>query len=178
MQRKQIMICGTGGQGIILAGIILARAAVLDGYNVVMSQNYGPESRGGSSRCDIILSNSEIFYPEVTHADIFITLSQESFNKFNRYIGEDTYVIADKNIYTGVLQNVEKIDIIEYAYNIIKKPQTVNMLSLGIIMGKANIVSDLSMREAIKKSVPEKTISANMFAFDTGVQILKEKCFY
>ena len=85
MYKKQIIFGGCGGQGIILSGIITADAAVNDGLNVVETQNYGPESRGGASRSDVIISDEEIYYPEVIKADIMVLLSQESYERYKYY---------------------------------------------------------------------------------------------
>ena len=78
---KQIVLTGTGGQGLILAGIILAEAAVLDGKQAIQTQSYGPEARGGASRAEVLISEEAIDYPKVRKADTLLAMSQEAFNK-------------------------------------------------------------------------------------------------
>lgn len=168
MDKRQIILGGLGGQGIILAGIILAEAAVMDGKYAVQTQNYGPESRGGASRCDVIISESQIFYPNVSCADLFLVLSQEAFEKYLKYTNESTYIIVDESICTQSLKKITKFDIIKYAYNNLKKPFTVNMISLGILNGIKNIVSQDSMKMAIKQRVPKETFDVNFSAYERG----------
>ena len=74
---KQIVLSGTGGQGLILAGIILAEAAVLDGKQAIQTQSYGPEARGGASKAEVIISDEAIDYPKVLDADVLLAMSQE-----------------------------------------------------------------------------------------------------
>jgi len=74
--RYEIRIAGSGGQGIVLAGIILAKAAILDGRYVVQSQRYGPEMRGGKSISEVIVSDMGIDYPRVLKLDLLIALTQ------------------------------------------------------------------------------------------------------
>lgn len=77
-----IRISGFGGQGIILSGVIVGKAAVLDGFNVVQTQSYGPEARGGFTRSEVVISDEEIDYPKVESATVSIIMSQEAFFKY------------------------------------------------------------------------------------------------
>lgn len=174
MSKKQIIIGGTGGQGIILSGLILAEAAVFDGKYVVQAQNYGPESRGGASRSDVIISDNEIHYPKVKNADIFLALSQEAYNKYKKYIKDDTIVILDENI-SADRGDYFKFNIIEFVYNNLKKPMVINILSLGIINGLTNIVTNDSLEKAIEKNVPRGTFEINFLAYKKGYDLAKTK---
>lgn len=174
MCKKQIILAGTGGQGIILMGIILANAALFDGKYVIQTQNYGPESRGGASRADVIISNEEIYHPRVINADIFLALNQESFNKYKGYADENTILIVDSLVNTGEYKS-RSFNIVEHTYNVIKKPMTINMVALGVINGLTGIVSNASMEKAIEKSVPKGTIDINHFAYTQGYVLLKNK---
>lgn len=168
MNKCRIILGGLGGQGIILSGIILAQAAIMDGKYAVQTQNYGPESRGGASRCDVIISEGEIFYPRVSFADIFLALSQEAFEKYLKYTDSSTSIIVDESIFDNDLKKITKFDIIKYAYNNLKKPFTVNMISLGILNGLKNVVSQDSMKKAIKQRVPKETFDINFSAYERG----------
>jgi 2-oxoglutarate ferredoxin oxidoreductase subunit gamma len=168
MDKRQLIMGGLGGQGIILSGIIIAEAAVMDGKFAVQTQNYGPESRGGASRTDVIISDNEIFYPKVACADIFLALSQEAFDKYFKYTSQSSLVILDNNIKVKDSMNNCKFNIIEYAYNSLKKPMTVNMISLGIINGLSQAVSEESMKRAIEAKVPRGTFEINYSAYECG----------
>lgn len=173
MSKREIIIGGTGGQGIILSGIILADAAVRDGNFVIQSQNYGPESRGGASRADVIVSDREIYYPKVRNADVLLALSQEAFKKYTRYAGEDSIIIVDSSVNTGDMKNIKSFKVLEYAYNILLKPFTVNMISIGIINAITNIVSNESVIKSIERNVPTGTFDINFTAYEAGCKLLK-----
>lgn len=175
MNKKQIIMGGLGGQGIILSGIVLAEAAVCDGKFAVQTQNYGPESRGGASRADVIIDDGEIYYPKVMCADIFLALSQEAFEKYLKYTDENTIVVVDENINTRDRINCRKYDIIRYAYDDLKKPFTVNMIALGIINGLTDITSEESMKKAIEKKVPRGTFEINYNAYEKGYNKSKNR---
>ena len=92
---KQIVLTGTGGQGLILAGIILAEAAVLDGKQAIQTQSYGPEARGGASKAEVLIADEAIDYPKVQKADTVLSMSQEAFNKYSAAAGEGVNVFFD-----------------------------------------------------------------------------------
>ena len=101
--RIEIRLVGEGGQGVILAGIILAEAAAIyDGLQVVQSQSYGPEARGGASKSEVIISDQEIDFPEVIHADLVIALSQEACDKYGQSLKDDGLLIVDTTQVTRV----------------------------------------------------------------------------
>src|SRR5512136_2327458 len=94
--RTEIRLAGEGGQGMILAGIILAEAAAIyDGKLAVQTQSYGPEARGGASKSEVVISDGEIDHPEVLSADVVLTLSQEAFKKFGSGVKPGGLLIVD-----------------------------------------------------------------------------------
>ena len=94
--RYDIRFSGSGGQGIITAGILLAQAAAIKGgKNAVQSQSYGPEARGGASKAEVIISDDEINYPKIVSPDIVISLTQEAYNKYAVDLKDDAVVIVD-----------------------------------------------------------------------------------
>ncbi|MCP4654967.1 MAG: hypothetical protein GY856_06055, partial [bacterium] len=80
--KREIRICGFGGQGIILAGVILGEAATRAGYRAVQAQSYGPESRGGAARSEVLITSGAIDYPRVTRADVLVALSQPGYDRY------------------------------------------------------------------------------------------------
>lgn len=175
MVKKQIIMGGLGGQGIVLSGIILAEAAVYDGMFSVQTQNYGPEARGGACRSEVVISNREIYYPKVILADIFLALSQEAFDKYLKYTDENSIIIIDENINSREIVNCKAFDIINSAYNEFKKPVIVNMIALGIINGLTGIVSDEAIKTTISKKAPKGTFDINQQAYESGYKKSKNK---
>jgi len=101
MDRFEIRLSGAGGQGMILAGIIIAEAALYEeGLNVTQTQSYGPESRGGASRAEVVLSNEIIDFPKVIKPDILVSLTQEAYDKYNEDVKNEGIIIVDDSIET------------------------------------------------------------------------------
>ena len=97
--KKEIRICGFGGQGVILSGFIIGKAAsVFMDYNAVQSQSYGPEARGGAARSEIIVSDEKIGYPRPTGVDILLAMSQESFDTYRKDVSKDTIIVVDPDL--------------------------------------------------------------------------------
>ncbi|MBS3783746.1 MAG: 2-oxoacid:acceptor oxidoreductase family protein, partial [Anaerolineae bacterium] len=96
-RRYEIRLAGTGGQGAILAGMILADAAIRDNRNAVQTQSYGPEARGGASRSEIVISAGEIDYPKVLEPDITICMSQEACDRYSTQMRKDGLLILDSD---------------------------------------------------------------------------------
>ena len=95
MSRFEIRLSGSGGQGMITAGIILANAAAIyENKNSVQSQSYGPEARGGASKAEVIISSDEINYPKVTSPDFLVALTQEAYDKYSKDIKDDCLIIS------------------------------------------------------------------------------------
>lgn len=103
--RKEIRLSGSGGQGLILAGVILAEGTILSGLNAVQSQSYGPEARGGASKSEVILSNECINFPKVINSDILISLTQKSFDEYIKNAKDNSIVIVDSSIDTHNIEN-------------------------------------------------------------------------
>ena len=78
--KKEVRICGFGGQGIVLAGVVLGEAAVKAGHQAVQTQSYGPEARGGAARAEVVIADGPISYPRVLLADVVVALSQPGYD--------------------------------------------------------------------------------------------------
>lgn len=166
----EIRLSGTGGQGLILAGIILAESAIIDNKNAIQSQSYGPEARGGASKSEIIISDGEIFYPKVSKPDIFLALSQEAFNKYVNGVKEDAILIADSSISTqscgaGKIYSVPILDTASFK---LSKPMVANIIALGLIVGLTGVVSSESIESAVLSRVPRGTEDLNKRALNEG----------
>ncbi|EOD01097.1 2-oxoacid:acceptor oxidoreductase family protein [Caldisalinibacter kiritimatiensis] len=171
----EIRLSGSGGQGLILAGIILAEAALLDGKNTVQSQSYGPEARGGASKSEVIISDNNINYPKVRKCDLLLSLTQEACNKYCNSTKKNGILIVDEKVIPPDLDNVQihKTSILRTAAEKIKAPIVSNIVALGVLCETTNIVSKESLLKAILNRVPRGTEELNKKAFEAGVDLAK-----
>lgn len=178
-QTYEIRLSGTGGQGLILAGIILAESAVLDDKNAVQSQSYGPEARGGASKSEVIISDDEIYYPKVTSPDIFLALSQEAFDKYIDGLKKSCIVIADSGIEikNDRKEKIYSLPIISTAEDKLGKPMVANIIALGTIVGLTKIVSKDSLEKAVLSRVPRGTEQLNRSAILEGFNLVEMNMF-
>jgi len=145
-ETKQVTMSGTGGQGIILAGLILGHAGINDGKYVSGSSAYGAQARGGYSRTGIIISDEPIHFPHVIMADILVALSQESYDEcIDNVVGENSVVIYDKGLVSvKEIIGLRQIGIpaTEMAIQELNSKQTANMVVIGAVVGITNIVTE------------------------------------
>lgn len=182
--RKDIRIAGFGGQGIILAGIVIGKAASLyDDIFAVQTQSYGPEARGGASRTELVISDSEIDYPKVQKPDIFVAMSHEALMAYLDDLKDGGTLIVDPDMIKEeeVLPFIEKHNIKYY-----KAPATrtaaekiglnivANIVMIGAITKITKVVSVEAARKAIAASVPPGTEKKNIAAFEAGMELIEE----
>jgi len=174
---KQIVLTGTGGQGLILAGIILAEAAVLDGKQAIQTQSYGPEARGGASKAEVIISDEVIDYPKVQKADTLLAMSQEAFNKYNGEIGANGKLVVDSTFVRELKDTKAQLvalPITKAAREQLGRDMFANIIALGAIVGLTGTVSRESLVAAVLARVPKGTEDKNTQAIDIGFQMVKE----
>jgi 2-oxoglutarate ferredoxin oxidoreductase subunit gamma len=174
VKSKEIRLSGSGGQGLILGGIILANAAVHDKRRVTQTQSYGPESRGGYSRADVIISDKEIHYPEATHFDILLALTQEACDKYIFDLKEKGTLIVDttyvKNI-SVMSENVYEVPFTEIVIDKLGSPITTNICSLSFLIKATGIVKEESLKKAISESVKPAFVDLNLKAMQLGFEL-------
>lgn len=172
-EQTGVRIAGRGGQGVMLAGLLLAQAAMSDGLEVVQTQSYGPEARLGAAKSDVIISPTEIAYPEVTSPDVFLCLSHDAFTAYARDVGLEALSVIDKRA------THEPI-----AGNAIMLPLTAtarecgaliaaNMVGLGAILGLTGLVSERSLREALAARVSPESLETNVRALEAGIALVQ-----
>ena len=176
--RYEVRLSGSGGQGLILIGKVLAEAAAIyDGLNATQSQSYGPEARGGASRSEIIISDGDIDYPKAENIDILLALTQESCDKYSHDLKDNGILVVDcqmvKEMPLGNYRII-KIPIIQSATERLGKFIVANIIALGAIVRISKIVSEESVIHAIKARVPKGTEDINIKAFFEG-KALAEK---
>ncbi|MEN4018493.1 MAG: 2-oxoacid:ferredoxin oxidoreductase subunit gamma [Methanobacterium sp.] len=182
--RKDIRIAGFGGQGIILAGIVIGRAASIhDNLFAVQTQSYGPEARGGASRTEIVISDSEIDYPKVQCPNIFVAMSHTALMAYLDDLKDGGILIADSDMI-----NEEEVVPFVLKHNIdyYRAPATktaaqkiglnivANMVMVGAITKATKVVSKEAARKAIAEIVPPGTEAKNIAAFEAGLELIKE----
>ena len=169
-KQYEIRIAGSGGQGIILAGIILAEAAVLNGRHVAQSQSYGPEARGGKSTAEVILSDTEIDYPRALGLDLLVALTQEACDWNLRDMKPNGLVVVDselvKRAYWGKVVSLPFWQIARRA----GEGRAINMAALGAIATVYPEVSRDSLAEVMAKRLPPDKVAINLTAFDEALK--------
>ena len=169
----EVRLSGFGGQGLVLAGIVLGRAAAVnEGRNAVMAQSYGPESRGGASCAEVIIDDGEIDYPHLISPDVVLVLSQEAYGKYGKSRGQDVLLIAEKDIVELDLAAEKGRKVLRVPFTAIAEKVgrriVLNMVALGFLCRATGVVSAEALREAIKVSVPKGTDELNLRAFEAG----------
>lgn len=171
MYRREIRIAGFGGQGVVLAGSIVGKAAAIhDKAFATLTQSYGPESRGGSCKAEVVISDAPVEYPYVVDPQVQIILSQEAYAEYRRQIPPDALVIIDSDLVAAdptLKSKVLSIPASRMAQDM-GRPVVANIIVLGFLAATCNIVSTEALRKAILDSIPPGTESVNMNAFELG----------
>ena len=180
-KRYEIRIAGFGGQGVVTIGKILGEAfAVYEGKNCVNTQSYGPESRGGACKSEVVVSDGKIHYPSVRKADVLIALSQVALETYIGDLKEGGILLFDPNS----VEDVPKADdfqaygvpTMEIAYQA-GGVKFQNAVALGALYPfLADIVRESSLTKAISNNVPADTVDINIAAFQKGVDYAKGAC--
>jgi 2-oxoglutarate ferredoxin oxidoreductase subunit gamma len=170
VDRYEVRLAGEGGQGMILAGVILAEAAVVhDGLNAVQTQSYGPEARGGASRSEVIIARGEIDYPKVMVPDLLLCMSQEACDKFYSQVKDDGWIIVDStNVSRVPSHRAIVVPLSEIAEEITGRRITASMVALGLVSGLSGLVSMESLTKAMTERVPAGTEEINSKALAAG----------
>jgi 2-oxoglutarate ferredoxin oxidoreductase subunit gamma len=168
--RYEIRLAGEGGQGMILAGIILAEAAAIyDGKQVVQTQDYGPEARGGASKAEVIIGEDEIDYPKVIGADALVAMSQEACDKYFSSIKKGGMLIVDEEKVGRVpTTRAVKVPITRLAAEATGKVITANVVALGLLVGLSGVVSRAAIEQAVTARAPRGTEDINRAALAAG----------
>ena len=172
-----IRFSGFGGQGIVLAGVIYGEAAVADGLNAVQTQSYGSASRGGASKCDLIISKEKIYELESSQIDVLISMSQDAYETYIKQLKRGGVLIIDKDL---VRANAEKVQVHEIsatdiAFKEFGQKIMGNMVIVGYLAALLGIVSNESLRKSIRRHLPEKLVEDNFRALEEGYNLGLER---
>jgi 2-oxoglutarate ferredoxin oxidoreductase subunit gamma len=172
MPVTEIRIAGFGGQGVILSAIVIGKAGCIyqHGYST-MTQSFGPEARGGACSAQVILSDSPVLYPYVTHPDILVVMSQEAYTLFTPQINPNGILIIEEDLVrigelpAGV--RVYSIPATRIAEELGKK-MVLNIVMVGFFGAVSQLLEREALRNAVAASVPEAYRELNLKAFDRG----------
>ncbi len=178
--RYEIRLAGEGGQGMILAGVILAEAAAVhDGLNAVQTQSYGPEARGGASRSEVVVARGEIDYPKVMNADLLLCMSQEACDKFYTQVKDEGCIVVDaSNVGRVPTHRAIAVPITQIAEEATGRRITASIVALGLVSGLTGVVSREALEKTVAIRVPAGTEEINVQALGAGLaeaeQLLRE----
>ncbi len=178
--RYQLRFSGVGGQGVLLAGEIIAEAKIQSGGYGIKAASYTSQVRGGPTKVDILLDDEEIFYPYAMDGEIDFMLStaQVSFNQFKAGIRDGGIIVVDSNLVMPSQEDKEKFKVIEIpiisiAKNEIGNVVTQSVVALGITIGLSKAIQRDLVFEVMKQKVPSKVLDLNIKAFEVGEQYAK-----
>lgn len=175
--RYEIRFSGSGGQGLILAGVIFAEAATIyEKINAVQSQSYGPEARGGASKSEVIISDKPIDFPKAQEIDLQLSLTQESCDKYYKDLKPGGTLLVDEDFVKVVPKGafkVVRLPIIRTASEEIGKAFVANIVALGAITALTGKVSIESVEKAVLSRVPKGTEDMNKKALMAGYELGK-----
>jgi 2-oxoglutarate ferredoxin oxidoreductase subunit gamma len=175
--KQELRLSGSGGQGLILAGIILAEAALLDGKLAIQSQSYGPEARGGSSKAEVMISDEEIYFPKVTKPNLVLAMSQEAAKKYVDDLSDAGVLVTDslfvKDLPASFKGKVYELPITHTAKTELGKALFANIIALGAIVKLTGLVSEASIIKAVLNRVPKGTEEVNEKAIKLGMSLIK-----
>ncbi|MCX6826879.1 MAG: 2-oxoacid:acceptor oxidoreductase family protein [candidate division Zixibacteria bacterium] len=174
--RFEIRLSGSGGQGLILAGVMLAEAVGTgDGKNVVQTQSYGPEARGGASRSDLVISEGEIYYPKTMKLDLLLALTQEACDKYYPDLKENGILVIDSVMVTQVpTKRYYGFPFMRLAKEEIGQVMVANVIALGAIAELTDIVSRDALKNVVLRRAPRGTEEKNQKALELGMAITKK----
>ena len=177
-KRYEIRLAGSGGQGVILASVILAESAVVSGLFTVQSQAYGPEARGGVSKAETILSREQIWYSKVTHPDFLLALTQASLDAYTKTLADGAVVMTDDSL--TIPESVDEgrvisIPILRAAKEEVGKAFTANIVAVGAINAALQLFDGDTLLEAVKRHIPPGTEEINKKALAVGAALISQQ---
>ncbi len=179
MPRTEIRFAGFGGQGVVLAGMLLGEAAVIrEGMHAIQTQTYGAAARGGAARSDVILSDTPIVYPQVTAPDVMVAFTLEALNKYMGQLKEGALLIVDSSLFTppdGLPFRVHVCPATRTASDELGKGIVANMVMLGFLTALTGLVSAEALEKTIRGNVPKGTEELNLTAFRRGMELAKAR---
>ncbi len=173
---KQIRLSGSGGQGVITAGIIMAEAAIMEGKEAVQSQSYGPEARGGASKAEVIIAEKFIYHPKVVTPDVVLAMTQQAAEKYTKDLPDSGILVVDEDLVPKLPEfggRIVKTPITRLAIEKLGRDLFANIIALGVLVKVTGIVSFETIQKAVANRVPPATVAKNMEALKLGYDSVK-----
>jgi len=175
LQLTEIRIAGFGGQGVILSAIVLGKAAsIFQGAFATMTQNFGPEARGGACSAQLVLSESPILYPYVTHPDIMVIMSQEAYVRFAPELKDGGIMIIEQDLVRVSSDLSKEIQVYSVPATRIAeelgKRMVLNSVMVGFFTAVTKLLDADAVRKAVADSVPSSFREVNLKAFEKGLE--------
>jgi 2-oxoglutarate ferredoxin oxidoreductase subunit gamma len=171
-----VRFAGLGGQGVVLAGLVLGQAAVVDGLYASGANSYGAQARGSVAMAEVRLADEPIDYPRVEGADLLVALSQDGYESCKDGVNEGGLVLYDSGLVkpgeTGLRQL--GFDVAAVARDELKSAQVANVVWVGVVGGATGWIGDDALREAVRLRVPERFLELNLKAIDRGLELGRE----
>jgi 2-oxoglutarate ferredoxin oxidoreductase subunit gamma len=171
---KQVRLSGFGGQGVVLAGVLLGQAGVMEGRYVSGSNSYGAEARGSGCKSEIVFSDAPINFPHLTTANILVAMSQGAYNIYCEDVEESGLILYDQGVLTpreGLKVEQRGVPATEISVKKLKTKQVTNIVLLGALIEITKIVSQKSVQKAIALHMRERFRRLNLKALQTGIEL-------
>jgi len=170
--RVEVRIAGLGGQGIIMAGFLLAVAACIHGgRNAVQTRSYGPEARGGACRSDVVIDDGEIDYPRAIKPDILVAMSQQAYDRYADDVKPGGIIVLDPDLIPERRPKpnvrVFKVPARRIAEGL-GYPIAANVVMLGALTSITGVVEAEHVRRTVAENVPRGMVEVNLKAFEAG----------
>jgi 2-oxoglutarate ferredoxin oxidoreductase subunit gamma len=175
MQLTEIRIAGFGGQGVILSAIVLGKAAsIFQGAFATMTQNFGPEARGGACSAQLVLSDSPVLYPYVTRPDILVVMSQEAYTRFIPELKDGGILIVEQDLVRVSDLDNKKFQVYSIPATriaeVLGKRMVLNSVMVGFFTAVTNLLDPDAVGKAVADSVPASFRELNLKAFEKGLE--------
>lgn len=181
IDRFEVRLAGSGGQGLILAGVILSEAAAIyGGKNAIQTQSYGPEARGGASKSEVVIGDGQIDYPKVMKADVLLALSQEACDTYFHDLKTSGLLIIDQSfVERSPTSTAVEVPITKIAQEVTGRTITANIVGLGLVGGLTEVIDRKALEQAVEARAPKGTEEMNLKAlaagWDKALEIKKER---
>lgn len=167
-KQGQIVLGGTGGQGLIVAGVTLAKAAVLEGKKAVQTQTYGIQSRGGYSQAEVVISDDPIYFPKCDAPDLVLALCQAAYDRYKSKVSDQCIILYDED----AVKSVGRSRDVGYPFTAkalqLGNERVINSLALGAIIKLYPVVTKETLAAGLEKELPAGVLSLNLEAMELG----------
>ena len=176
--KQELRLAGSGGQGVILASVIIAEAALLSGMNVAQSQSYGPEARGGSCKAEVVISPETIGFTKVQKPTFLMALTQKALEAYKKNLASGCLILIDSSLELPAdldSKNIISVPILETARKKVGKQQTANIVAVGCICKLLGIGTKKTVAKAVMMHVPHGTEALNEKALEEGFSLVEKQ---